>query len=102
MKHDSKVMCMIRNEPDLLKIILQAADEEHRTGPKTPPYAEGKHKSIVYLSGTNVVLLKKMVRDEKKADCNTKVTRSVIINHMIEYYLENHTTKESRKIIKPT
>lgn len=100
MEHKQRVEKMIKRERDLVELITQKTTQKFTNGPRKPHYAEGKHKSVVYLSGTNIVLLKKMVRDEKKADPWTKVTKSVILNRMVEYFLENHTNAKSRKIQK--
>jgi len=98
MTHRKHVTRIIKNDKDLRELLAEKAEPEHRTGPVTPDYAEKKHKNVIYLSGTNVVLLKKMVRDEEKADPYTKVTKSVIVNRMVEYFLENHKNAKSRKM----
>jgi len=96
--HRQLVKKLIKSEPDLIEMLDEKSEWECRTGPVTPDFAEGKHKSIVYLSGYNVVLLKKMVRDELKADPCTKVSKSTIINRMVEYFLDNNTNAKSRKM----
>ena len=96
--HKQRVKNIIKREGDLVELLNQKTSQKFTNGPRKPDYAEGKHKSIMYLTGTNVVLLKKMVRDEQKADPRTKVTKSAIVNRMMEYFLENHTNTKSRKI----
>lgn len=98
MKHKTKVSRMVKDDPELLDLLNSVHEPQFRSGPATPAYAERKHKHVVYLSGVNEILLKKMVQDEQKADSCTKVTKSVIVNHMIEYFLENHTNAKSRKM----
>lgn len=100
--HKDTVVNLVKKEPDLLKMLLEETEPQYRTGPVTPDFADKKHKTVVYLSGVNVILLKKMVQDSKKNNEFTKVTKSVILNRMMEYYLESHPNKKSRKIDEPT
>jgi len=98
MEHVDRVKRLVRREPDLLETLIQPYKPTFKQGPRKPPYAEAKQKSVVNMTGANIILLKKMVRDELKADSCTKVTKSLIVNYMMEYYLENHTDAKSRKM----
>ena len=99
--HKDRVRKLVKKDPDLLEMLLEETASKPRRGATPPDFAEMKHKTVVCLSGVNVVLLQKMIRDTENKNKFTKVTKSVILNRMMEYYLKNHTTKPSRKMGEP-
>ena len=93
MKHIFRVATIIRDQPEQLQKLFEAAPPDTRKGghgPRQPEYSIAKHKQAVYLSGANVLLLQEMVRKAKmifpdKKD--NKITKSAILNRMIEDWL---------------
>ncbi len=93
--HKENVAEFVHSDEDLLNKLFEPAPEETeeiRTGPITPPFAEGKQKSIIYLSGINLILIDKMMRlanEGIKTKKKGKETKSSIINRVIENTFKN-------------
>ncbi len=85
--HKERVAEFIHSDEDLLNKLFEPAPVVIRTGPSKPSFGDGKQKSIIYLSGTNVILLDKMMliaNEGIKTKKKGKETKSSIINRIIE------------------
>jgi len=51
--HKERVAELVITDKELIEMLFVPAVKQIRTGPKTPAFAEKKHKTAVYLSGTN-------------------------------------------------
>ena len=96
--HRERVAELISNESELLTRLFEAPIDTRKrgNGPAKPSYANRKLKTICYLSGANIILLEKLVKNaqEKMPEGQkSKETKSAIINRMIEYWLEHAEIK---------
>jgi len=90
--HKERVAQLVVTETDLIEELFKAPEESGlvRTGPRKTPYADNKHKTIIYLTGTNVILLEKFAR-MTNIDKNVK---SAIVNKIIESFVEHCDSDE--------
>ena len=91
--HKERVAQLVVKDQDLIEMLFQYTPEKKRTGPKTPAFADGVHKEISYLTGTNVVYLRYLVQESaRKAELVEQKgnSKSTLLNRMIEFYLENN------------
>lgn len=80
---------LIANDPDLLKELVQAVPpNNNKQGPKMPPFAIARHKEVVFLSGINKVLLKKLVLISKEN--KSSKSKSDIVNEIFQFWVENN------------
>lgn len=89
--HKERVAELVHTDEDLITKLFEPAPKVIRTGPSKLPYAEGKQKSIIYLSGTNLILLDKMLRLANQGIMTKrkgKETKSSILNRIFEEYFE--------------
>ena len=93
--HRERVAQLVSQDIELMqKLFEPAVDTRTAGGPAKPPYANRKHKQSCHLTGTNIILLMKLVKDAevkaKEEGAPNKVSKSSIINDMIEYWMEHH------------
>lgn len=94
--HKERVAELVITDKELIETLFVPATKQIRTGPKTPAFADKKHKTIVYLSGTNTIFLKHLVKLSKENDQEAK-SKSVILNNMMEYCLKNNSDEYIKK-----
>jgi len=94
--HKERVAELVITDKELIEMLFVPAIKQVRTGPKTPAFAEKKHKTAVYLSGTNTIFLKHLVKLSKENDDEAK-TKSMILNSMMEYCLKNNSDDYIKK-----
>ena len=97
--HTTRVAHIIRDQPEaLLKLFsipedTRQRDDKRLAGPGKPPYADGKHKHIIYLTGANETLIKELVRraEERTPEGEkNKQSKSVLVNSIIEFWLASN------------
>lgn len=91
--HKERIAEFIYLDENLLAQLFEPGPNEFRTGPSTPAFAEKKQKSIIYLTGANLILLDKImslankgIKTERKG----KETKSSILNRIIENCFKNN------------
>ena len=84
--HKERVAQLVVTDTDLIEELFKAPEESGlvRSGPRKTPYADKRHKEIIYLTGTNIILMKKLIRM-----VNDPKAKSAILNKMIEFFVEH-------------
>ena len=94
--HRERVAQLVSQDIELMQKLFEPAVDTRiaGNGPAKPPYAQGRHKQSCHLTGTNIILLMKLVKNAeakaKEEGVTNKLSKSVLINDMIEFWMEHH------------